>query len=661
MEDISFSNFIVPVTAILSVLALSASSIGIQRTIIAAYTQNFPLAGSSLIASGITLSLFGTAKALGNYAGGIFSDVVNRKQMIIGGTFVIFLGNLNFLFIPGLPGYIIGNTMLGAGAGLVFASGTIALTDMSGLAKRSMAISMMELSVYVGTAIGSLIASFVNLRSVQTLLAFSSILALITIMIGFTLIKDSKHLTLEETQTLTVSYRGIQERILDNVSSFNIEIPEKFQINLAEKISDTNDVTIPNNITQGLREFIRKPNIIVIILTGMVSRLLDAAFILLFPLYIFYEYGFDTAFFGTLNTFFLIFWAIGIISSPKVVNVFGRRLPLIIGVFSEFLGFYYLFQTSEPWLMGLLTCFSGFMLGIYYPLPSAALADLVPPVMRGRMIGIYRLMLDMGYLLASILFLLNSEFVIPFLFNQTVLEKQLFHLLMFVVISGIFHSFVLIFFLRDSRPAWPQFPYLARHIGRIKLLSEFVTRGIALMIEGNPNKVQLYYKQAKHAEVLADSIIDELTQKTYSGAFPKKDAIEILNMAATVDKAAGNHLRTLKRLISVETPLPPDLLLTLSFFSATLMTLVEYLEKSVTGLKIGLSVAINHALEVGFIEEYLDLIHNSLMMQVREADIPNLFDLLSVVNAVEFMEKSANQLEDASEIIKLLGYKYYIQ
>ncbi|RMG35127.1 MAG: MFS transporter [Methanobacteriota archaeon] len=660
LEDISFSRFLWPVIFISIVLALTSSAIGIQRSILAIYSKGLNQSYSNLLAGAITLTLYGSAKAIGNYIGGFFSDKLGRKRTIFMGTVVIVFGTLSFLYVEGLVGFVLGNGLLGAGAGFVYAGSTVALTDYSGIGNRSKAVSLMELSVYLGTAFGSFIPSILSpFGSFFLFFQVSFGIAVAGVLLAIIGLRESKEIVGLETETFTLKPENILHKIEVVSKEHGIKIPnemeETFAIVLEKGITPNGLENEKLNVSMFF-----KPTLIVILMTGVVSRLLDTAFILVYPLFLTERFGNTTTLFAQLNTIFVLFWAIGIFISPSLVKIAGRRFPLIFGVFAEFALFYFVVdQNSVGYMFGLIAA-TGLGLGIYYPLPSSAMADLVPPAIRGRALGVYRLFLDLGYFFASI-FLISLETIVFPNFFAEIPNIRIFEILLRLVgLIGIVHAMILILFLKDSKPVWNQLSYLQEHIKAIRKLGNEITLGIKAYAEENMEQANLRLKNAKKFELDGDEILMDLTRKTYSGTFPKKDAFELLKIASRVDKAAGNELRGLRRLLKINEPLPKEILDLLVLYSVIELALLEFLEKSIDSLNLGLGVAITRAMEVGNVEELLDVIYRLLWDQLAKVKMKNTFDFISLKDAIELMEKSTNQLEDASEIIRLLGYKYYV-
>ncbi len=660
LQDISFSKFVLPVTFISIVLALTSSAVGIQRSILAIYSKGLNQSYSNLLASAITLTLFGSAKAFGNYTGGFLSDKLGRKRTMLIGTAIVLFGTLSFLYVEGLTGFVLGNALLGAGAGFVYAGSTIALTDYSGVANRSKAVSVMELSVYLGTAFGSFIPSALSaFGSFVLFFQVSFAIAVIGMVLSVVGLKESKEIVAIESETFTIKPENIIHQIERVAKSHDITFPKEIEMMFSEVlrkgISDNGVESTKLNISLFL-----KPTLVVILMTGVVSRLLDTAFLIVYPLLLDEKFGETTALFSQLNTLFVLFWAVGIFLSPTIVRVAGRRFPLIFGVFIEFAIFFMIVdQASIMTIFGLVAS-AGLGLGIYYPLPSSAMADLVPPAVRGRAIGIYRLFLDLGYLFASIFIILMESLFFPYFFPNLSRVETLGFMLKAVALIGIIHAILLVLFLKDSKPVWNQLSYLQDHIKTIRNLGNEITLGIKAYAEQDMGRARNHAQKAKQFELNADEILMDLTKKTYSGTFPKRDAFELLKIASSVDKAAGNELRGLRRLIIIDERVPMEILNLLVLYSAVELALVDFLESSIDSLNMGLGIAITRAVEVGNVEELLDVLYRLLWEELAKIEMKRTFNLISLMDAIELMEKSTNQLEDASEIIRLLGYKYYV-
>jgi uncharacterized protein Yka (UPF0111/DUF47 family) len=150
-----------------------------------------------------------------------------------------------------------------------------------------------------------------------------------------------------------------------------------------------------------------------------------------------------------------------------------------------------------------------------------------------------------------------------------------------------------------------------------------------------------------------------MTKATYAGVWRASDAIEILQFSTKVDKAAGHVIRAMRKFLLVDNELPKNFLLKLRQYAVILDVLVETTSETLELVPIRMNLAVEQSYQVNYVEEFLDEIHKELWKEIisMSSDITPLTTLL-LSEAIDSLEKGANTLEDAAELIRLISFKH---
>ena len=169
------------IVGILSVLFFIASAYGVQRTILATFAEE-KLEFSkwfenwNWISIALTLSGFGLFKALAGLFTGAYTHKIGTKRIIIFGAAFFVIGAVPLLLSKGDPFLLgIGNSLLGAGEGLLYAGAMNYLSDVSTAARRAQWMGVMELAVYGGYSFGAMMAGLIAVS--ETSFTFSAIVS----------------------------------------------------------------------------------------------------------------------------------------------------------------------------------------------------------------------------------------------------------------------------------------------------------------------------------------------------------------------------------------------------------------------------------------------------------------------------------------------------
>ncbi|MCY3413613.1 MAG: MFS transporter [Candidatus Heimdallarchaeota archaeon] len=638
----------------MSTLLLSSTALGVQRTVLTVYTQQLESSFSQyiILAAAIALASYGGSKAIGNYAGGMFSQSKGRRPTEISGIIILIIGSVFLAFADSLGWFFIGNSFVGFGIGTLFAASAISFTDIVKTSDRAKALALMELSVYVGTAIGAFFAGIIGVSKLPFIIAL--IIAIIALLTSLLIRETTKYAESSEIPlfpTLEEKMNQIHHHRDDLVKTSSKELLQL--IHLDREVNRDPELIEIGKVSY-IKRF-RSPSLIVVFSTGIMSRIADTAIIIIFPLLII-EFGYSTAQLGILTSTFTIFWAAGIAVSGPLSDNIGRKIPLFVGEFMEGLGYIIILYLDLIDLFPIVflgTAVAGFGRGIYFPVPPSTATELVMPKDKAKTLGFYRLMLDFGYVIGAVLVVI----LVDFRTNSENLYTPVFTLIIgFLFLLGV----STIIFLKDPKPGFKQLRQVTNHIHQVRNSMSSSFKSIYTILTDLEKSVS-YLGRAKQFEQAADLILERMTMQTYSGGIKASDAVEILQLTNKIDKVAGHTMRAVRKLHLLKEPLPPVVHESLVKYSLVLELQMQTSIETITLIPIRIDLAAEHSYEVSFVEEVLDDLHKSLWREIMNmADELQPSSLILLLQAIDSLEKGANELEDAIEIIRILAFKHQV-
>ncbi len=625
---------------------LISAAIGIQRTILSLFTEKFSDFQSNVMAAAITLSVFGITKSLGNFLGGVFSDVKGRKIISVIGNSALIVGTVSILFLDNLAGFVLGNFFVGIGTGLVFVAATILLTDLASLDERSTAVSFMELSVYFGTALGSVTTLNIEI-SKDNIVPYYLSGAILVVGLGFLLF------TVRDTQKYIR-----RESKIEREDSRVKRVFEMFYKDFGldeESLNLSNGTPLPDT-----HRYYLKPTFQVVLGSGIVTRIIDSLIIIILPLMIL-NLGMSSFQYSVVSTVYLLSWSSGILMAIPVTKLHGRKLPIMLGLIVQAFGI--ILFTISSFFPVLITAavLAGLGLGVYYPLPGSIVTDIVPAEKRGQAVGIFRLFLDFGYFIGSVLWVLSTDYVYDWAHTRLFLFGS-YDVYSFNFLVGfsvlLFHSVMILLFLKDTRPIWKQKPVVLKHFENVKKVFDTIEKDVSFTVYEDLD-IQATVREAKVYERKADDYLDYLTKETYAGSFPLIDSYDILRFCTRVDKAAGHVIRSMRKLDMLSSP-PPQLIFgNIQKYLKILDVLVESLHEALGYLSVGISISVFRSYQVSVIEEVLDEIYRILWTNLKElSDRLDPFEIMILKDVIDSLEKSANTIDDASELLRVIAFKH---
>lgn len=644
------------VISIVSTLLFSSVALGVQRTLLSLHTKGLDdiFASYVIVSAAIALASFGFSKAVGNYLGGKLSERNTRKSTEILGVIILIVGSAFLALTNSIIIFFIGNSLVGLGIGTLFASSAISLTDIVRPADRAKAISLMELSVYLGAALGALLAGIFGGEDPSVPFVIAVIITILSLFTIVMVIDTTKFSITSER----ISFAPLKEK-LSIISKIHTGIAETSYQSIIEETSKQGSVDIVRVSSTKFSRRLVTPSLLILFSTGIVSRIADTVIIIIFPLLII-EYGFDTVRVGIVTFTFTFFWALGIAITGPLSDMIGRKTPLYMGEFIEAGGYIIIFFLGlKMWFPILIigTAIAGFGRGTYFPIPPSTATELVSPKDKAKILGIYRFFLDMGYVIGAILVVLLVEFRGADISNRQELFEPTFYLvIILLVLLGIFT----ILLLKDPKPGFRQLKEVTNHLNLVSKSIKYSAKSIRSLDE-SMEKSKMYLREAKKFEQAADLILAQITLQTYSGLRKAPDAFEMLQFSNKIDKVAGHAMRGVRKLHLLDNKIPDEIIILLKEYAVILELLVQTSLETISLISVRIDLAAEHSYQVSFVEEILDEIHRNLWLKITNysTDFSPL-SLLLITQSIESLEKGANTLEDAIEIIRLLSFKHQI-
>ncbi len=662
---LSRKSYFIP---IISTLIFSSTALGVQRTILSVYSQGFHNNSQYIVMNAaIALSSYGGSKAIGNYMGGKLSKKFNRSLSIFSGVLVLLFGSIILVLFDIYWLFSVGNGLVGLGVGIIFASSTIALTDISTNQHRAKAVSSMELSVYLGTTFGSLNTGFVSETNIKSAYILALIFVIVTLAISLK-ISDTSHFIEAEDE---IKFQSMHNKIIavrknwkTEIKYWNVSDIHKYE-NIFDPIVEEVDESIsrlmPKQRSSRKRDLFFNPAFIAVFATGIISRIADATIIIVFPLLI-VQYHYNSVLLGVITSLFTIFWAVGIAITGPISDRIGRKQPLVFGLFLEAFGYIILFFLGlNTWLPVIIigTSIAGLGRGLYFPISTSIASELVPAEMKADALGIYRFFLDFGYVIGSILIVSVIDFrKIPIGSNVQIFEPTFYLLIILLLLQGLMSYMILV----DPNPGYKQYPHVVKHF---QLVQKSIINSMSCLKSYSLKKYDEVDKkliQAKNYEREADKYLEKLTIDTYSGIFKATDAMELLNFSNRIDKVAGYCLRSIRKLRMIKEELSEKFRITILQYSVLLDLIASSAYETVRLLSIQMNTASIQSYQVNIVEELLDDIHLKLWRQIVEEQ--NTFSPLTLIllkDSIEHLEKGANTLEDAIQTLRMVTFKHLLK
>ncbi len=627
---------------LISTLLLTGITYGVQRTSLALYASE--LSGSNInnilvfLQISSTIITYGLFKGIAGFFSSRISFRVKRKNTMRIGLGLLVIGSISIVLAQyiKLTGLILGNVFIGAGLGLFFTASMSALTEIAGAEGSAFSVGSMEFSVYLGSSVGSFFAGLIVEKQGNNFAAsflFALIVAGVAVVVGILLLRNV------ETQELV---KGTKEEIL--LDSTKVETK------------------------WSLRNIVKTPTLLISYLAGHFSRIMDSLIVLLLPILVSSSYGFTATQVGLVTAGFTLAWAISMPFTGKLSDRFGRKGLIVIGLVTEGLALVLITFTINPIQVILLAIAAGIGTAIYYPSLPSITRDVVPIVKREQSFGLYRASLDSGYftgpLIAMGLAFSATKLNLWSDTSDIILENMLkFPFLVIGISLGVL-ALLFLFLAMETRPGWVQASISLKHGNKVK--DVYIKMNQALEAYIGNKEIDCcadILSDAKELERDADKLVFRVTQALYGKVRPAPDDYHFYKITDILDTSIGFTLRSMRKLLMIPRQNLPEKFV--EYLKIECELLVKMITKTVDALEVVcIQPLSSHPIfdEVHNLERELDLnSQKGLASVTKDSGKLNPVETLYVVQIIESLEQSANHIEDAVDVMKIVGLKYQVR
>jgi MFS family permease len=355
---------------LVAVNAFVGAMVGLERaTLPLVGRDNFHLASDAAVLSFIVG--FGVSKALTNLGAGALAQRIGRRRLLIAGWAAALPVPLLIGVAPSWGWVVAANILLGINQGLAWSMTVVMKIDLVGPRRRGLALGLNEAAGYGGVALAAglsgVLASHFAARHVLVLAG--AVIAAIAFLISILFVRDTAaHVALE--QSLRHPGAGEEQpRLRDAFARASFRVPA---------LRACSQAGLVNNLNDGLA-------------WGLVPLFLAA-------------HGARVTQIGLVAAVYPAVWATAQIATGYWSDSVGRKPLIVAGMLLQAaaLGLLALSDGNVAVATGAATLL-GLGTALVYPTLIAAISDVVSPVERAPIVGVYRFWRDMGYALGAVI------------------------------------------------------------------------------------------------------------------------------------------------------------------------------------------------------------------------------------------------------------------
>jgi MFS family permease len=312
---------------------------------------------------------FGIAKALTNLGAGALADRIGRRRILIIGWLVALPVPLLIAVAPSWGWIVAANLLLGINQGLAWSMTVVMKIDLVGPRQRGLALGLNESAGYGGVAIAALLTGLLasEFAARDVLVVAGAVVAVVALVLSVLFVRDTGAHVAEE-QRLSTGTAGE---------------PLPLRTAFAEASY-------------------RRPALRACSQAGLFNNLNDALAWGLVPLFL-AAHGAGPGRIGIVAGIYPGVWALAQIWTGHVSDLIGRKPLIVAGMLVQAIGLGLLAVSNGAFGAAVAAAFAvGFGTALVYPTLIAAISDVVEPVERATVVGVYRCWRDAGYVLGGL-------------------------------------------------------------------------------------------------------------------------------------------------------------------------------------------------------------------------------------------------------------------
>jgi MFS family permease len=341
--------------------AFVGAMIGMERSILPAIAEReLQVEAKTGILSFIVV--FGVTKALTNYLAGRLSERVGRKRVLVAGWLVAVPVPFLLMWAPSWGFILLANAFLGVSQGLTWSTTVIMKIDLSGSARRGLAMGINELAGYVAVAGSALLTAVIaeryGLRPEPFFLGVGFVVA--GLLLSALVVRETRdHARAEASATAAPATELSAREIFWRTTLKDRDLSSVSQAGLVNNLND--------GMAWGLFPLVFAAAHMRIDQVGMLSAIYPAT------------WGFTQIIFGA--------W------SDRI----GRKKLIVSGMWLQAVGIVIVARGDDALWFGAGCALFGVGTAMVYPTLLAAIGDVAHPSWRASAVGTYRLWRDLGY------------------------------------------------------------------------------------------------------------------------------------------------------------------------------------------------------------------------------------------------------------------------
>jgi MFS family permease len=361
---------------LVAVNAFVGAMVGLERSALPLIgREDFGVTSTAAVLSFVVA--FGIAKAFTNLAAGALADRIGRRRLLIVGWVAALPVPLLIAVAPSWGWIVAANVFLGLNQGLAWSMTVVMKIDLVGPRRRGFALGLNESAGYGGVALAAaatgLLASEFAARDV--LVVAGAAIALVALVMSVVFIRDTGAHVAEE-----------------------------------QRVSEGGDDQQPLRLREAFPEAtFRRPALRACSQAGLFNNLNDALAWGLVPLFL-AAHGAGPGRIGLVAGVYPGVWAATQVWTGHLSDRLGRK-PLIVGGMQlQALGLVLLAVSNGALAAAVVAAaLVGLGTAFVYPTLIAAISDVVAPVERATVVGVYRFWRDMGYVVGGLVVGLSAD------------------------------------------------------------------------------------------------------------------------------------------------------------------------------------------------------------------------------------------------------------
>ncbi len=353
---------------LVAITAFVGAMVGLERSTLPLIgREDFGLASSSAVLA--FLVAFGIAKALTNLGAGALAQRAGRRRLLIAGWVVALPVPLLIALAPAWGWIIAANVLLGVNQGLTWSMAVVMKIDLVGPRRRGLALGLNESAGYGGVALAAGLSGWLaaEFGARDVLVVAGAVVALLALLLSVLFVRDTAHHVAHE------------------------------------QAGHSSDGDAPSLRSAFGRATFREPALRSCSQAGLVNNLNDGLAWGLVPLYLAAD-GAGVAAVGLVAAIYPAVWSLAQIPAGHWSDVVGRKPLIVAGMLVQSLALMLL--TLSGGAVGVASAAAavlGLGTALVYPTLIAAVSDVVAPLERAPVVGVYRFWRDMGYVFGGLI------------------------------------------------------------------------------------------------------------------------------------------------------------------------------------------------------------------------------------------------------------------